>query len=201
MNLRQPRGGGTCVLTLHRVVEDVTRDHDISTRSFVALLNRLRDQGRDVERDLRKDPAVHASVVLTFDDGTVDHARAAELMAEQGIRGVFFVSTERLDTPGYLSRSEVVALHEAGHVIGAHAHRHRPLATLADTEVDEEVQRSTELLADIVGAPVDVFAPPGGWNTLAWRTPTQHPASRRVDRCDGASTKTRLNGGASPACR
>ena len=56
---------GCCVLTFHRIVAEPERDHDVSRRSFDALLDRLAARGAPVTTVLAR-PLDHA-LVLTFD--------------------------------------------------------------------------------------------------------------------------------------
>src|SRR5262245_36392064 len=53
-------------------------------------------------------------------------------------------------------------MHHAGMHIGSHAMTHRFLTTLSPRDEEDELVRSKQLLEEIVSAPVDHFAPPGG---------------------------------------
>ena len=102
-------------------------------------------------------------VVLTFDDGNAsDHAHAFPVLSGRGFRATFFVCGRRVDAEGGLTKAMLREMHAAGMHIGSHAMTHRFLTTLAPAEEEDELARSQQLLQEIVGAPVDHFAPPGG---------------------------------------
>lgn len=69
-------------------------------------------------------------VVLTFDDGTVEQLRAAEIMERYGFRGVFFVIPDRAGRGDarYLDSAAVTRLARAGHRVAPHGFAHRSMA-------------------------------------------------------------------------
>ncbi|HET7230506.1 MAG TPA: polysaccharide deacetylase family protein [Longimicrobium sp.] len=87
-------------------------------------------------------------VVLTFDDGTAEQVRAAEIMERHGFRGVFFVIPNRTDRgdPRYLDSAAVTRLARAGHRIAPHGFSHRSMAITPD-EVDSTLSRSAGMIA------------------------------------------------------
>ena len=71
------------------------------------------------------------SLLLTFDDGGASAATvAAPSLDARGWPGHFFVTTERIGTPGFLTGDQLLALHEAGHIVGSHG-THAPGADAA----------------------------------------------------------------------
>ena len=63
--------------------------------------------------------------LLTFDDGGVSAVtRIADRLEERQLRGVFFITTDRVGTPGFLSVAQVRDLGARGHVIGSHSRSH-----------------------------------------------------------------------------
>jgi len=101
-------------------------------------------------------------VEVTFDDGTADHFQAAQLLQELGVTGVFFIITEKIGAPGYLSASQIGEIAKMGHRFGSHSITHRHLPTLSLEELRIELRDSREILADLTGHAVDWLAPPGG---------------------------------------
>src|SRR5437016_300230 len=66
-----------------------------------------------------------APVFLTFDDGGISALHpTADLLERHGWRGHFFITTDRIGTPGFLSAAQVRELHARGHVIGSHSASH-----------------------------------------------------------------------------
>lgn len=107
----------------------------------------------------RREPALF----LTFDDGGRSAITdTAPLLERRGWRAHFFVTTDRIGTPGFLSREEVRLLHEAGHVVGSHACTHRPLTGLDDAEVLREWRESRTVLEELLDAPATVASVPTG---------------------------------------
>jgi peptidoglycan/xylan/chitin deacetylase (PgdA/CDA1 family) len=84
------------------------------------------------------------------------------VLSDRGFRATFFVCGQRVDAEGGLSKTMLREMHAAGMHIGSHAMTHRFLTTLPPAEEEDELARSQRLLQEIVGAPVDHFAPPGG---------------------------------------
>jgi peptidoglycan/xylan/chitin deacetylase (PgdA/CDA1 family) len=108
-------------------------------------------------------------VLLTFDDGGVSfHHPIAELLEGRGWRGHFFVTTDRIGTPGFLSESELCELHRRGHVIGSHSRSHPTrMAALSRAELDREWRESLARLSGLVGERVKVASVPGGYYSRA----------------------------------
>lgn len=103
---------------------------------------------------------------LTFDDGGASAVHAAEALAVRGMIGHFLITTARIDTPAFVRREDIRALHAAGHVIGSHSHTHPPdIARLDDAALGAEWRDSTACLADILGAAVTVASVPGGFHS------------------------------------
>jgi peptidoglycan/xylan/chitin deacetylase (PgdA/CDA1 family) len=107
--------------------------------------------------------AVGTPPLFTFDDGGVSAGAIAEALERCGWRGWFFVTTSRLDRPGFLTPSAVRRLHAAGHRIGSHSHTH-PLrmARCPKARLIEEWQRSVAILSDLIGEQVTSASVPGG---------------------------------------
>ena len=106
------------------------------------------------------------TVVLTFDDGHASHYDlVAPLLVRYRFAGTFFVTTDFIGKPGYMTWDELRKLVFLGMEIGSHGVTHRPLTQLADAEVLEELTASRQLLSQRLGVPVHAMAAPGGfWN-------------------------------------
>lgn len=102
---------------------------------------------------------------LTFDDGGASaFSPIAEMLEARGWRGAFFVTTDRIDTTGFLSRPQIRELHARGHLIGTHSCSHPArMARCSMAELRREWADSREVLSGIVGTPVDVGSVPGGF--------------------------------------
>lgn len=104
-------------------------------------------------------------VCLTFDDGGVSAYEAAAGMLEQcGWRGYFFVTTDWIGRPGFLSAEQVRELDRRGHSIGSHSCSHPTrMARLSWEQMLREWKESTARLEAIVGHSVTLASVPGGY--------------------------------------
>jgi peptidoglycan/xylan/chitin deacetylase (PgdA/CDA1 family) len=151
------------VLTYHRIVADGAREffHDIEATAFARQLCRVRERTTAMADGFRLIPE-RGTLCLTFDDGTKDHRRAAELLSSFGLNGTFFVITGRLGASGHLSKADVRAMAADGHRLASHGVTHRHLTSLSTQELTEELVSSRRHLEDITHSAVDWLAPPGG---------------------------------------
>lgn len=134
----------------------------------------------------RFQPGQRDKLLLTFDDGIEQHYDAARWMAEQGLRGVFFVIPslfeqtvtqflERHAQQGVeafaigrlneiqpvrgLSRTQVREMAAMGHRMAGHNYAHRNLGQLhRPEELDYEIGRSLDELEELLGKPCRDFA-------------------------------------------
>jgi peptidoglycan/xylan/chitin deacetylase (PgdA/CDA1 family) len=140
------------ILTYHRVTDDdaVTGFYDVPVSRF--------------RRDMARVAAYKGEmqIVVTFDDGTADHFRAAEILSGFGLKGVFFLVIDRLDQPGYLQSEDVTRLAALDQIVGSHTVSHRQLQTLSDADLAEELHESRCRLEALSGQRIEWFAPPGG---------------------------------------
>jgi peptidoglycan/xylan/chitin deacetylase (PgdA/CDA1 family) len=132
-------------------------------------------------------------VALTFDDGGSSAPAAAEALEARGWRGHFFVTTERIGTPGFLAPDDILNLAARGHVVGSHSHSHPTyMGRLSRAAIAEEWERSRAILAELLGAPPAIASVPGGslsrvvvdaaaaagYRVLMTSEPVARPASR-----------------------
>jgi peptidoglycan/xylan/chitin deacetylase (PgdA/CDA1 family) len=104
-------------------------------------------------------------VLITFDDGGKSALEPiADVLEEHGWRGHFFVTSQFIGTPPFLSAEQIRLLHRRGHVIGSHSHSHpQRMALCPWDQLVREWSQSCEILADILEAPVTVASVPGGF--------------------------------------
>ncbi len=102
-------------------------------------------------------------VALTFDDGP-DETESDRLLAtleRRGVRATFFVLAQRAEAhPDVLRRIAV------SQEVGLHGDEHVRLAGVPASEVVRIVRDGKRRLERIVDAPVTLFRPPGGEQTL-----------------------------------
>jgi peptidoglycan-N-acetylglucosamine deacetylase len=100
------------------------------------------------------------AVALTFDDGPDPRAtpQILDTLRDDGVTATFFmcgVSVERY-------RSLACEVVEEGHAIGGHTWDHRELPGLTTSDWAYQIDRTQDLLGELVGAPVTYFRPPRG---------------------------------------
>ncbi len=102
-------------------------------------------------------------VCLTFDDGNAsDHEFALPALLRRGWPALTFVVPAWIGTPGYLSRSELLALRRGGFYVGAHGFDHTWLATLDDEGVRRQLREARRFLAEVNGSSPLAVSLPGG---------------------------------------
>jgi peptidoglycan/xylan/chitin deacetylase (PgdA/CDA1 family) len=113
---------------------------------------------------LQRADAVPSGLYFTFDDGGVSAITViAGVLERAGYRGHFFVTTDRIGTPGFLSADQIRELVARGHNIGSHSCTHPPLmAQCSDEQLLREWRDSAAALSEILGAPVLTASVPGG---------------------------------------
>lgn len=146
---------------------DVVEDGDFASSGFPG-------EGAHVYKLRREDFELHLNaiasatsepVLLTFDDGGVSfHTPIANLLEAHGWHGHFFITTDRIGTPGFLTEEQLRDLHRRGHVIGSHSCSHPTrMAALTRAELDREWRQSVVRLSEILGSKVTTASVPGGY--------------------------------------
>lgn len=142
--------------------------------------------------------AVTAPPVLTFDDGGASAFTCiADRLESRGWRGHFFITTDRIGAPGFVTADQLRALHERGHVLGSHSCSHPTrMAACSRAQLLREWRDSRALLCDLLGSSVTTASVPGGYYSREvaamaaqaglTRLFTSEPTTRahRVDGCE-----------------
>jgi peptidoglycan/xylan/chitin deacetylase (PgdA/CDA1 family) len=107
----------------------------------------------------------HQPWAITFDDGGLSAwTEIAPRLEARGCRGYFFITTDRIGEPGFLTVEQLRDLAARGHVIGSHTCSHPPrISTLDASRLDHEWRRSRERLERILDQPVTTASIPGGY--------------------------------------
>jgi len=102
-------------------------------------------------------------VRLTFDDGNVsDWEIALPSLLRRGLQATFFICSDRLDQPTFLSRVQVRELQSRGMGIGSHGAAHVPWRHLSPDRLHAEIVDSRRVLEEVCGGAVDTAACPFG---------------------------------------
>ena len=116
------------------------------------------DQIYDLTRPLPDKP-----ILLTFDDGYADAYTAAfPVLQRYGFQGTFYVITDFVGRPGYLTAEQILEMAAAGMSFGSHAVSHRSLTGLSADRVEQELSRSRAGMENLLQRPVLDFCYPLG---------------------------------------
>ena len=160
-------------LTLALIYHDVVARHERDTAGFpgpVAGVYKLEPDRFSAHLDALAATEVEIGLygdgsrtMLTFDDGGASALWVAGELERHGWRGVFFVVTGRLGTPGFIDADGVRELRSRGHEVGSHSNTHPAyMARMEPDKLADEWVRSRERLAEILGSPPRGAAVPGG---------------------------------------
>lgn len=103
-------------------------------------------------------------VELTFDDGGVSFWTViAPVLEKYGFKGVFYISTKYINTPGFLTKENIKDLYRRGHIIGSHSHSHPSnLDKLDSGEMLNEWMKSKKILEEILQDRIEMASIPNG---------------------------------------
>ena len=98
--------------------------------------------------------------LLTFDGGGVSAITTiAPMLEDLGWRGHFFLTTDYIDSPGFLTRDQIRELRRRGHVIGSHScSRFGRMSSLSVERLVMEWGISKEILSGLIGEEVTTAA-------------------------------------------
>mgnify|MGYP000188548333 CR=1 FL=1 len=106
-------------------------------------------------------------IAISFDDGYLDHIKAAYLLQRLGVKATFYFITHLKHwdkRPLLTTRAELIAnIAELGHEIGSHTCTHKDLRKLQLNDLIFELKHSKKFLEDITGKEVLGLAYPWGF--------------------------------------
>lgn len=154
-------------LMYHEVVANSSVGHDhwaVVADAFGAQLDWLQDNGfaGDSLEHCMFDPHPRR-VAITFDDGYIgQYEHGFRLLAERGMRATFFVTTDWVGRPGFISWDGLREMARAGMSIQSHTVTHPFLSTLGREQLRDELTRSRQVLDEKLGQETMSLALPGG---------------------------------------
>lgn len=164
------------ILMYHHIAEldgradPVTRRYTVRPDDFAAQMEFLKSRGytavtpAQIEGFLLRGEALpERPVCVTFDDGWANqHEHAAPVLKRLGMPAVFYVYSNGVDAPGYMSAAQLRALMDAGMVVGSHTISHPRLPALSDEDARREIGESRARLEAVLGAAITTLAYPFG---------------------------------------
>jgi peptidoglycan/xylan/chitin deacetylase (PgdA/CDA1 family) len=166
---------GLVVLIYHRVGGAAAIETDLPLSLFEEQICFLAEQADVVTLDdgleaVRAPRSTGSNVVaITFDDGTADFADLAlPVLARHRVPVTLYLATGFIEDqrpfPHHGQPMSWTALRDARSTglvtVGSHTHRHALLDRLSPREVDDELDRSIELIEEQLGTPALHFAYP-----------------------------------------
>ena len=126
----------------------------VPPEEFAAQLDYLREEGyttitpQDYARARKgKQELPEKPVILSFDDGYEDNHRVVlPMLEERGMRAVFYMVTNDIGQPGYMTWEDLFDLERRGMEIGSHTANHLPLTTLTPAQQRDELRLSKLML-------------------------------------------------------
>ena len=102
--------------------------------------------------------AYNDDIVFTFDDGGSSALfLAAPILEKYGRKGLFFICTQYIGQPGFLTEKQITELENRGHLIGSHSHTHPSnMASLSINEIRKEWGKSCGILEKILGKRIEI---------------------------------------------
>ena len=148
---------GFPILEYHMVTENPrpgAKPYVVPPEDFAAQLDELREEGyttitpQDYARARKgKQQLPEKPVILTFDDGYEDNYRVVlPMLEERGMKAVFYVVTNDIGKPNYMTWENLFDLERRGMEIGSHTANHLPLTTLSREKQREELRLSKLML-------------------------------------------------------
>ena len=144
------------------------RLYALDERAFKQQLNAISAAGLTTPQtwDELADPkGADKRIALTFDDGHRSNFQLAlPSLAWHNLRGIFFITTDWIDKPGFMTRDHLAEMRSKGMLLGTHGCSHAYFSDLDEPALRDELARSKAKLESILGEEVSALALPGGRN-------------------------------------
>jgi peptidoglycan/xylan/chitin deacetylase (PgdA/CDA1 family) len=185
------------ILLYHRIlpeeddlskVNSEERTFSVREKEFAKQMEYLNSNGwktlnlsQLLEYLLNKTSFPEKSLVLSFDDGNqTDYSTAFPLLRKFGFKAAFFLTSDFINKPGYLQKSHVFEMSQAGMEFGSHGKTHKFLSTLNDKELKSELLDSKKMLEDIIGKEINLLSLPGGYFSPRVKTAAKEAGYRGI---------------------
>lgn len=110
------------------------------------------------------------AVCLTFDDGwRGNYLHAYPILQEYGLKATFFIATDLIGKPFYMTWEEIKQMSASGMSIQSHTVTHRPLAHMGKERVLFELSESKKVIEERLEQEVrHLSLPHGSKNGMTW---------------------------------
>ena len=102
-------------------------------------------------------------VMLTFDDGYIDNFQvAAPILEKYNFPATFYIITDKVGTPEFMTWDQISDLDRRGMDIGSHTATHQDLTVLSAANLSTELSGAADTLKSKLGHPVYWLCYPAG---------------------------------------
>lgn len=151
------------VFILHKIVMDhVSGVDDVKINVFKEWLSRHHNEMPKLtdNSDLEKQDW---KILLTFDDGyQCNHDVVIDLLEQYSVTAIFFVVSDYIGKPGYVTARQLKTMSEKNFLIGSHTVNHVNCSKLNEDEFVRELQGSKDVIEKIIQNEVRYFSFPYG---------------------------------------
>ena len=155
----------TIALLYHEVVDDYA-ESGFQNKDNLAYMHKtevFRKHVKIFKHHLNNLKKSEENYIFTFDDGGISNLKSAAILEENDLKGIYFITTNRIGTRGFLKENDIRTLERNGHRIGGHSHTHPMIfRSLTYKSMLEEWRVSKEILENILGTEVLYCSVPGG---------------------------------------
>lgn len=150
----------------------VTKKHDLSDAVMYVSGTNVRENPK---------------IAITFDDGPSGSCTPELLdgLKERQVKATFFLIGENAEKYPELVRREF----EDGHLIGNHTYHHIEITKVSDLEAKEEIERTNQVIKEIIGEEPEYMRPPfGAWQRELEEEMSVMPVLWTIDPLDWTTT-------------
>ena len=152
-------------IVLHKVVESKCIDfEDITVATLRKILNKSPDSYVTInDVDELSTSSGKFMYMITFDDGHVsDYKIVFPLLKSLDITATFFINTNNIGKPGYLTWRMIKEMKSKGNVFGSHGHNHFKMTDISEEACRYEFLKSKEIYELHTGDIMKFFSFPYG---------------------------------------
>lgn len=158
------------VLAYHLINIPAGGEYNVSEADFTDQMKWLADNGYHSISPAQLVAAITTGaplpphpVCLTFDDNQVSpYIHALPILKFYGFTAAFFIQTVTIGKDGFMDAAQIKDLADSGFTIGSHTWDHRILPQQIDSELQRQLDLSSDDLTAILGHPPDYLSYPSG---------------------------------------
>lgn len=152
-------------LYVSSLAHQMTPMYDIPAPMFERQICMLSEKGYKslLFEDVQNIKEDRKYVIITFDDGLKGNYRfALPVLKKYGFKAVFFINVGAIDSERFMSWDELAELVSEGMSIQSHTVSHKPLETLNDQEIYNELLLSKQVIEERLRTNVSALSFPHG---------------------------------------